>query len=105
MTRLDHMIGWLSGSALLLALVGGCATKIPAKLEVRDVGSGRSYTTYQPWGEVTKGVGYEFTDIETGNRITLTNYELKTIEGERSVSGDSAEAKAFAEAKARGGVK
>ena len=89
---------------LALALTG-CGTTIPAKLQVRDVGSGRTYTTYQPWGKVTKGVGYDFTDIESGNRINLTNYELSTIEGKKSVSGDSAEAKEYKEAKARGGVK
>ena len=105
MTRMVRGIGWLSGSVLAFALVSGCGTKIPPKLQVRDVGSGRTYTTYEPWGEVEKGVGYEFTDIETGNRINLTNYELKTVEGEKTVSGDSAEARDFKEAKARGGVK
>jgi hypothetical protein len=85
--------------------MAGCATTIPPKLEIRDVSSGRTYTTYQPWGKVTKGVGYDFTDIETGKRITLTNYEVSTVEGEKSVPGDSVEAKAFAEQKARGGVK
>src|SRR3954469_16378066 len=89
--------------AALLSLVG-CGTTIPSRLEVRDVGSGRSYTTYEPWGEVTKGIGYEFTDIETGKRITLTNYELKTLEGPKTVAGDSVEAKTYAEERARGGV-
>ena len=88
--------------ALALA---GCGATIPARLQVRDVASGRTYTTYEPWGKVTKGVGYDFTDIESGNRITLTNYELSTLEGSKTVSGDSVEAKSFAEAKARGGVK
>lgn len=88
----------------LFALVG-CATDIPPKLQVRDVNSGRTYTTYQPWGDVTKGVGYEFTDIDTGNHITLTNYEIKTVEGKRSVPNDSVDAKAFKDAKTRGGVK
>jgi hypothetical protein len=95
-------------SAIVLAgLLGlsGCGTTIPPKLEVRDVGSGRTYTTYQPWGEVEKGTGYQFTDIETGKRITLTNYELKTLEAQKSVSNESAEAKQFNDAKARGGVK
>src|SRR3954471_5949409 len=80
------------GGALAVALAG-CAATIPPKLQVRDTASGRTYTTYQPWGKVTKGVGYEFTDVETGNRLTLTNYEIKTIEGQKSVPGDSAEAK------------
>jgi hypothetical protein len=89
-----------------LALVlAGCAKSIPPRLEVRDVSSGRTYNTYQPWGKITKGVGYEFTDIETGKRITLTNYEISTIEGTKSVPGGSPEAKAFDEQKARGGVK
>jgi hypothetical protein len=101
---------WQSAArAVVLGALGlvlaGCATEIPAKLEVRDVASGRSYQTYQPWGEVTKGIGYEFTDIETGKRITLTNYELKTLESGKSVPPDSPEAKRYAEAKARGGVK
>ncbi len=95
-------------AAVLIALslsLAGCGTAIPPKLEVRDVGSGRTYTTYQPWGEVEKGVGYQFTDIETGRRINLQNYELRTLEGKKTVPGDSAEAKAFAMARTRGGVK
>jgi hypothetical protein len=83
----------------------GCATTIPPKLQVRDVASGRTYTTYQPWGAVTKGVGYEFTDAETGKRITLTNYELSTVEDAKSVAPDSPEAKQFGQAKERGGLK
>lgn len=90
--------------ALVLALAG-CATTIPSKLEVRDVSSGRTYNTYHPWGKVTKGVGYEFTDIETGKRITLTNYEISTLEAKKSVSPGSIEAKEYSAAKARGGVK
>jgi len=90
---------------VLSLLVAGCSQEIPPKLEVRDVSSGRTYNTYQPWGEVTKGVGYEFTDIETGKRVTLTNYELRTLETKKSVPGDSPDAKAFNEANARGGVK
>jgi hypothetical protein len=89
---------------IVIGLVG-CATTIPPKLEVRDTASGRTYSTYQPWGKITKGVGYEFTDIDTGKRITLTNYEIATIEGQKSVSGSSVEAKQFADQKARGGVK
>ena len=93
-------------TAAFLLLASGCGgTTIPPKLQVRDVSSGRTYTTYQPWGQVEKGIGYEFTDTETGNRITLTNYELKTVEGQKSVADDSAEAKAFQQAKVRGGVK
>src|SRR5688500_6446005 len=88
--------------SLAIAL-SGCATTIPSKLQVRDTASGRTYTTYKPWGKVTKGVGYDFTDIDTGNRITLTNYEISTLEGEKSVPNDSVEAKSFAESKARGG--
>jgi hypothetical protein len=90
--------------ALALAL-SGCSTTIPDKLQVRDVSSGRTYTTYKPWGKVTKGIGYDFTDIESGNRITLTNYEISTLEASKSVGGDSVEAKEFTAAKARGGVK
>jgi hypothetical protein len=93
--------------ASLIAVVlfaAGCGTSIPPKLEVRDVTSGRTYTTYQPWGEVEKGVGYQFTDIETGRRINLQNYELRTLEGKKTVPGDSAEAKAYAAARTRGGV-
>ena len=98
------VVRMIAAGTVALALAG-CATEIPSKLQVRDVSSGRTYTTYKPWGKVTKGVGYDFTDIETGNRITLTNYELSTIEGTKSVPPDSVEAKAFNEAKARGGVK
>lgn len=90
---------------LFAFIASGCGTNIPAKLQVRDTASGRSYTTYEPWGKVTKGVGYAFTDIETGNAITLTNYEIKTLEASKSVKGDSVEAKDFEAAKARGGVK
>jgi len=89
---------------LVLAAVG-CATTIPAKLQVRDVSSGRTYYTYQPWGQVEKGIGYAFVDSDTGNHITLTNYELKTVEGPKSVANDSPEAKSFEAAKARGGLK
>jgi hypothetical protein len=89
----------------LCAAVAGCGVNIPPKLEVRDVSSGRSYVTYQPWGEVEKGVGYSFTDVETGRRINLQNYEIRTLEGRKSVPGDSAEAKAYATARERGGVR
>jgi hypothetical protein len=103
MSRGRLVIGLLSCGAL--ALLVGCGTSIPPKLEVRDPGSGRTYQTYKPWGQVEKGVGYEFTDIDTGRRITLTNYEIKTLEAKKSVPGDSPEAEAFARAKERGGVK
>ena len=96
------------GSILFVAtalVIAGCAKTIPPKLEVRDTASGRTYSTYQPWGKITKGVGYEFTDIDTGKRITLTNYEIATIEGQKSVPGGSVEAKQFDDQKARGGVK
>jgi hypothetical protein len=89
----------------LAVVLWGCGTTIPPKLQVRDTASGRTYTTYQPWGKITKGVGYDFTDIESGNRVTLTNYEIRTVEGQKSVPSDSVEAKSFAESKARGGVK
>src|SRR4051812_30913360 len=101
--RLNSIV--VSAACAGLLFVAGCGVNIPPKLEVRDVGSGRMYQTYQPWGEVEKGVGYAFTDIETGRRINLTNYEIRTLESGKSVSGESAEAKAFAEAKTRGGVK
>ena len=95
----------VSGSAIVLSAVGcSSGVNVPPKLGVRDVASGRSYTTYQPWGGVEKGVGYEFTDIESGKRVTLTNYELSTLEGKKTVPGDSAEAVAFNQAKTRGGV-
>ena len=99
------LASFLCAAALSLAAVGCSGTTIPPKLGVRDVASGRSYTTYEPWGEVEKGVGYGFTEIDSGKRITLTNYELSTLEGKKSVPGDSADAAAFKEAKARGGVK
>jgi hypothetical protein len=86
-------------------VVAGCAVNLPPKLEVRDVSSGRTYTTYKPWGQVEKGVGYGFTDLETGRKIMLTNYEIRTLEAEKSVPPDSPEAKSFESAKARGGVK
>ena len=90
-----------------LTTVVGCSsgTPIPSRLEVRDTGSGRTYQTYEPWGEVEKGIGYQFTDIETGKRITLTNYEIKTLDGSKSVASDSPEAQKFREAKVRGGMK
>src|SRR5688572_12970330 len=94
----------LLGFGILLAAIG-CGVSVPPKLEVRDTGSGRMYTTYQPWGKVIRGTGYEFTDIDTGKRITLTNYEISTLEGKKSVPDDSADAASFKEAKARGGVK
>ncbi len=95
----------IAGGALFLFAWAGCTTAIPPKLEVRDVSSGRTYETYEPWGEVTKGIGYEFTDIETGKHVTLTNYEVKTLESKKDVPNDGPEAKAFKEAQARGGVK
>ena len=96
----------VAATAAMLTLVG-CSnnTAIPAQIGVRDVASGRNYTTYQPWGQVEKGMGYEFTDVQTGKRVTLTNYELHTIAEPKSVPNDSLEAKEFAAAKARGGVK
>lgn len=95
----------LVGGFLVTALVAGCGTTIPPKVEVRDVSSGRTYQTYQPWGQVEKGIGYSFTDIETGRRVTLTNYELRTLESQKNVPGDSVDARAFEEAKVRGGIK
>ena len=95
----------LCGGAIVLSTVGCGGVTVPPKLGVRDVASGRSYTTYEPWGGVEKGVGYEFTDIDSGKRVTLTNYELSTLEGKKSVPGDSAEAVAFKQAKTRGGIK
>jgi hypothetical protein len=89
----------------VMVAVIGCSVKIPPKLQVRDVSSGKSYETYQPWGEVIKGAGYQFTDIDSGKRITLTNYEVSTIEGAKKVPDKSPEATAFKEAKVRGGVK
>jgi hypothetical protein len=94
-----------AGLAATLFIAGCGGTTIPPKLHVRDVGSGRTYTTYEPWGEVEKGVGYAFTDVDTGKRITLTDYELSTVEGKKSVPSDSPEAKEFEAAKERGGVK
>ena len=99
------LASFLCAGALCIGAVGCGGTTIPPKLNVRDVSSGRTYTTYEPWGEVEKGVGYEFTDIDSGKRITLTNYELSTAEGKKSVPDDSPDAAAFKEAKARGGVK
>jgi hypothetical protein len=93
-------------SVLLIAtslVLAGCGVDIPPKVEVRDVASSTTYTTYEPWGKVEKGIGYQFTDIETGKRVTLTNYELKPVEGKKSVPGDSIEARAYNEARARGG--
>ena len=103
----NRATGRLSCVAAVLALVllAGCGQTIPPKLEVRDPASGRTYQTYKPWGQVEKGVGYGFTDIETGRRVTLTNYEIRTVEGEKTVSPDSPEAQAFETAKERGGVK
>jgi hypothetical protein len=103
---MQKIVRTLAVGVVAIALAG-CATTIPAKLEVRDTASGRTYQTYKEnaWGQVTKGTGYEFNDIDTGNRITLTNYEIKTVEGQKSVPGDSADAKAFAEQKARAGIK
>src|SRR5829696_5411043 len=96
----------LAAVVVASALLTGCGgMQIPPKLQVRDVTSGRTYTTYEPWGKIEKGIGYEFTDIDTGNRITLTNYELKTLEGQKSVPGDSADAAAFKNAKTAGGIK
>jgi len=95
----------LCGVLLAATFLTGCGTNIPPRLQVRDVGSGRTYTTYQPWGQVEKGVGYAFTDAETGRRITLTNYEISTAEGPKTVAADSAEAKAYQAAKERGGLK
>jgi hypothetical protein len=36
--------------------------------------------------------------------VTLTNYELKPVEGKKIVPGESAQARAYNEAKARGGM-
>ena len=91
--------------AAVAACLVGCQTTIPSKLEVRDVSSGRTYTTYEPWGHITKGIGYEFSDAETGKHITLTNYELKTLESSKKVDPKSVEAHQYEAAKARGGVK
>jgi hypothetical protein len=92
---------------LLVAIslcLAGCGVDIPAKVEVRDVTSSKTYLTYEPWGRVEKGIGYQFTDIQNGSKVTLTNYELKTVEPRKNVPGDSPEARAFNEAKARGGI-
>ena len=99
-----NVLTGLLAVCVMVALVG-CSVKIPPKLQVRDVSTGKSYETYQPWGKVVKGAGYQFTDLETGKKITLTNYEVSTLEGEMKVPDKSPEAKAFKEAAARGGIK
>jgi hypothetical protein len=98
---------FLSLSIGAVATLVGCSsgTAIPPKLEVRDTGSGRTYHTYEPWGQVEKGVGYSFTDSDTGSKVTLTGYEVKTMEAAKTVASDSPEATAFKESKTRGGVK
>ena len=97
----NYRLTWV----IVLAIVAGCGTSIPPRLEVKDPASGRTYQTYQPWGHVEKGVGYTFTDVQTGKMVTLTNYEIKTLETKKTVPSDSPDAKAYKEAKARGGVK
>jgi hypothetical protein len=98
-------IALVAAAMLTSTVLVGCGVTIPPKLEVRDVSSGRTYQTYQPWGQVEKGIGYSFTDVETGRRVTLTNYELRTLESQKNVPGDSTDARAFEEAKVRGGLK
>src|SRR4029079_17299117 len=97
------LLGLLSGMALVLV---GCQTSIPPKIQVRDVDNGKTYTTYQTWGHVGAGrVGYEFTDLDTGKKISVPNYQLTEISEEKSVPKDSAEAKAYKEEAARMGIK
>lgn len=97
----------VSFAFLSLATFGlsGCTENIPPKVEVRDVSSGTTFTTYQPWGKVEKGQGYTFTDITSGRRVTLNNYETRQVQSSMTVDSKSPEAIAFKEAKARGGVK
>ena len=99
-----NVLSGLLAVCVMIAVVG-CSVKIPPKLQVRDVSTGKSYETYQPWGKVVKGAGYQFTDAETGKKITLTNYEVSTIESQKKVPADSAEAKEFKAAAERGGIK
>ena len=62
----------LSGIAMLLLV--GCQTTIPPKIQVHDVNNGKTYTTYRTWGHVSAGrAGYEFTDLETGKKISVPN--------------------------------
>lgn len=87
--------------SLVLVAVSGCTTEIPARIEVKDVVTGKTFKTYETWGRPISGVGYRFTDVESGDTVTLTNYELHTVESKKIVDAKSPEAKAYAVDKAR----
>ena len=68
---------WLIALVLLCA-VSGCAVVVPAKIQVTDVGSGRIFTTYSTWGKENM-LGYNFYDIDSGDRVMLKGYSTKVI--------------------------
>ncbi len=87
-------------STVLIA-ASGCTTDIPARVEVKDVTTGKTFNTYETWGRTVSGVGYRFTDVASGDTVTLTNYELHTLESKKTVDANSPEAKAFKADKAK----
>ena len=84
-------------------LVAGCGQNVPAKLEVKDVSSGKTYTTYADLTKEEKGIGYKLFDVTSSTSVTLTSYEVKTLEAEMTVDPKSAEALAYQTAKAKAG--
>lgn len=83
--------------------VAGCGQNVPAKLEVKDVSSGKTYTTYADLTKEEKGVGYKLYDIKSSASVTLTSYEIKTLEAEKTVDPKSPESLEYQAAKAKAG--
>lgn len=73
------MRGTRSGLFLILAaLIAGCGVHVPPKYQVTDVSSGKTFTTYGTWGKENM-LGYNFYDIDSGERIMLKSYQSKKI--------------------------
>lgn len=65
------------GATLLLLLVG-CTSNVPPKLLLTDIGSGRTFVTYQTWGGGNL-IGIAFDDLKTGDRVILRSYTIHEI--------------------------
>ncbi len=81
----------LLGMAILALVLGGCGVYVPARLQVTDVSSGRTYDTYSSWGKENM-LGYSFYDAKSGQRVMLKSYEINVLEPARFLPPDSPEA-------------
>jgi hypothetical protein len=79
-----------------LTFVGGCGVVVPDKVQITDVESGHTYTTYDDdsWRKENM-LGYNFYDADSGERVMLKSYTQKTIRRGGYFDPNSAEAEEY----------